>query len=197
LDLTRDVAITRKRPTWLCDTLQDVEGHETPHGTFRERKRPRRFSSYMALMSHIIDSEPSSCEKVFDQQVWKDAMMEEYQSIMKNNLWEVMPRTEGKSIVTSKWIYKIKHVADGNIDKYKSRFVERGVSQKEGVHYEETFSPLAKYTYIETIISIDSFMGWKLHHMDVKTTFLNGVIEEEVYIEQPQDFVIHGKESHV
>ena len=99
--------------------------------------------------------------------------------------------------MTSKRIYKIKHVADGSIEKYKARFVERGFSQKEGEDYDETFAPVAKYTSIRSIIAIASVMGRKLHQMDVKTAFLNGVIEEEVYIEQPQGFVIYGKESHV
>ena len=66
-------------------------------------------------------------------------MIEEYQSIMKNDVWDVVPRPKGKSVVTSKWIYKIKHAADGSIEKYKERFVARGFSQKEGVDYEETF----------------------------------------------------------
>jgi hypothetical protein len=101
VDLPRDVAVTRKRPTWLSDTLQDAEGHATPRGTFRERKKPKRFSSYLALMSHIIDSKPSSYGEAVDQQVWKDAMME-YQSIMKNDVWEVFLRPEGESVVTSK-----------------------------------------------------------------------------------------------
>jgi hypothetical protein len=124
-------------------------------------------------------------------------MMEEYQSIMKNDVWEVVPRPEGKSIVTSKWIYKIKHAANGSIEKYKERFVARGFSQKEGEDYDKKFAPVAKHTSIISIIAIASVMGWKLHQMDVKTAFLNGVIEEEVCIEHPQGFVIHGKESHV
>jgi hypothetical protein len=78
VNLPRDVDVTRKRPSWLRDTLQDAEGHATPSGTFRERKRPQRFLSYMALMSHIIDSKPSSYEEAAGQQVWKDCMMEEY-----------------------------------------------------------------------------------------------------------------------
>lgn len=73
----------------------------------------------------------------------------------------------------------------------------RGFSQKEGIDYEETFAPVARYTSIRTIIAIAAAKGRKLHQMDVKTTFLNGMIEEEVYIEQPDGFVIHGKESHV
>jgi hypothetical protein len=67
----------------------------------------------------------------------------------------------------------------------------------EGIDYEETFSPVARYTSIWMIISLATSMGWRVHQMDVKTTFLNGEIEEEVYIEQPDGFVIHEKESHV
>ena len=96
-----------------------------------------------------------------------------------------MPRPNDKSIVSSKWIFKTKHSTDGSIEKFKARFVTRGFSQKEGIDYEETFAPVAKYTSIRTILSLETKMKWKLHQMDVKPTFLNGVIEEEVYIEQP------------
>ena len=74
------------------------------------------------------------------QQVCQDAMTEEYQSIMKNDAWDIVLRSKGKSVVTSKWIYKIKHVADGSVEKYKSIFVARGFSQVEGIDYEEKFS---------------------------------------------------------
>jgi hypothetical protein len=79
-------------------------------------------------------------------------------------------------------VIKIKHVIDGSIKKHKSRFVGLGFSQKEGNDYEETFAPVARYTYIKTSISLAAKMKWNLHQMDVKKTFLNGVIEEEVYI---------------
>lgn len=85
--------------------------------------------------------------------------MEKYESIMKNDVWEVVPRPNGKSVVTSKWIFKIKHAADGSIDKYKARFVARGFSQKEGVDYDETFALVARYTSIGTIIALASTMG--------------------------------------
>jgi hypothetical protein len=100
-------------------------------------------------------------------------------------------------VVTSRWLYKLKHVVDGNIEKYKARFVARGFSQVEGVDYDETFAPIARYTSIRAVISIATEMGWKIHQMDVKTTFLNGLIEEEVYIEQPLGFEVHGRESRV
>jgi hypothetical protein len=124
-------------------------------------------------------------------------MMEEYNSIMKNDVWEVVPRPEGKSVVTSKWLYKLKHVADGSIEKYKALFVAWGFPQVEGVGYDETFALVSRYISIMVVISIAAKMGWKIHQMDVKTAFLNGVIEEEVYIDQPLGFEVHGRESHV
>ena len=148
-------------------------------------------------MSHISDSEPSSFEEAVGSQVWKDAMMEQYQSIIKNDVWDIVPRPTKKSVVTSKWIYKIKHAADGSIDKFKARFVARGFSQKEGIDYTETFAPIARYSTIRSIISLASTMGWKLHQMDVKTAFLNGVLKEEVYMEQPERFVIHDRETRL
>jgi hypothetical protein len=99
--------------------------------------------------------------------------------------------------VTSKWIYKIKHATDGSVKKYKVRFVAIGFSQVERIDYEETFSPVAQYTSIHTIIELAAYMAWKLYQMDVKTTFLNGEIEEEVYIEQPEGFMIHEEKYHV
>ena len=77
-------------------------------------------------MSHIIDSEPTTYEEASKHQVWKDAMMEEYQSIMKNYVWEVVPRPEGKLVVISKWLYKIKHGADGSVEKHRAIFFTRG-----------------------------------------------------------------------
>ena len=124
-------------------------------------------------------------------------MIEEYQSIMKNDVWDVVPRPEGKSVVTSKWIYKIKHAIDGSIEKYKARFVAHGFSQKEEIDYEETFSPVARYTSIRSVLALATIMKWKIHKMDVKTAFLNGVVEEEVYVEQPLGFETHDRESHV
>jgi hypothetical protein len=136
-------------------------------------------------------------KRLAEKKEWKDAMVEEYQSIVKNDVWDVVPRPKEKTVVSSKWIYKTKHSADGSIEKYKARFVARGFSQKEGIDYEETFAPVARYTSIRAILAIAAVMKWKVHQMDVKTTFLNGVIEEEVYVEQPQGFETHDSQTHV
>ena len=86
-------------------------------------------------------------------------------------------------------------MADGIVEKYKARFVARGFSQVDGIDYDETFAPVARYTSIMGLISIATEMGWKIHQMDVKTAFLNGIIQEEIYIEQPQGFEIHERVS--
>jgi len=124
-------------------------------------------------------------------------MTEEYESIMKNDVWEVVAKTQDKTVVTSKRLYKIKHVADGSTEKYKAHFVTRGFSQKEGIDYHEIFAPIARYNIIFSIIALTASQGWNLHQMDVKKTFLHGWIKEEVYVEQPKVFEIHDKKSHV
>jgi hypothetical protein len=94
-------------------------------------------------------------------------MLEEYDSIMHNDVWEVVPRPVGKSVVTSRWLYKTKYATNASIEKHKARFVVRGFSQVEGVDYDETFAPIARYTSIRSIIAIATEMGWRIHQMNL------------------------------
>jgi hypothetical protein len=151
----------------------------------------------MALMCDLLEKEPTYFEEAIQKKEWADSMTEEYQCITKNDVWEIVPRPKRKDAVSSKWIFKIKHVVDGSIEIYKERFVARGFSQKEGIDYEEMFAHVARYTSIKTIIALAAKMKWKLHQMGMKTAFLNGVIEEEVYIEQLQGFEVEDKKTHV
>ena len=89
----------------------------------------------------------------------------------------MVPRPKDKSVVTAKWLYKIKHGSDGSAKKFKARFVARGFSQKEGVDYDDIFAPVARYTTIRSIIALAATQGWSLHQMDVKTAFLHGAIK--------------------
>eukprot|EP00253_Pinus_taeda_P014452 PITA_14452 len=106
-------------------------------------------------------------------------------------------RSKDKSVVSSKWLYKIKHGADGSAEKFKARFVARGFSQKEGVDYDGIFATVARYTTICSIIALAASQGWNLHQMDVKTAFLHGSIKEEVYVEQPKGFEVQDRQTHV
>ena len=114
-------------------------------------------------MCDLVDKEPTCFEESIKQKDWDDAMVKEYQYIIKNDVWEVVPRPKYKSVVSLKWIFKTKHSADWSIEKYKEIFVARGLFQKEGIDYEDTFAPVARYTSIITIISLESSMKWKLH----------------------------------
>ena len=148
-------------------------------------------------MSKCIVKDPSSFEEYVEDPAWVDAMVEGYDLIVRNSAWEIVPRPEGKSVVGSRWIYKVKQAADGSVEKYKARFFSRGFSQIEGINYEETFAPVARYSSIRMILALLAQMGWHIHQMDVKTVFLNGVIEEGVYIEHPEGFEIFSSKSHV
>jgi hypothetical protein len=114
-------------------------------------------------MSNISDAKPYSFEEADKLQVWKDAILEEYKSILKNNVWDIVLRPKDKSMVSSKWIYQIKHAVDGSVEKFKERFVARGFSQKEEIDYYETVDPVDRYTSIRVIIALASVLGWKLH----------------------------------
>jgi hypothetical protein len=126
----------KRKPKWLQETLREADDFGGLKRATRESRPPERFCAHMAMVTSITKSEPSSYEEAASQQVWREAMVEEYVSIMKNDVWEVVPRPEEKSVVTSRWLYKIKHAADGSIEKYKARFVARGFSQVEGVDYD-------------------------------------------------------------
>ena len=148
----------KRKPTWARELLREDERYGAPEGIHRERKRAKPYNSYVALLCDIIDKEPSTYEEATEKKEWKDAMIDKYQSITKNDVWEIVPRPEGKSVVSSKWIYKIKHVVDDSIEKYKARFVARGFSQKKGINYEETFEPVARYTSIKSVLALAAIM---------------------------------------
>jgi hypothetical protein len=151
----------------------------------------------MALMRKCIVTEPSSFQEAVQDPTWVDSMVEEYDSIVKNSVWDIVPRAIDKSVVGSRWIYKVKQAVDWSVEKYKARFVARGFSQIEGIDYGETFAPVTRYSSIRSILALSAQMGWRIHQMDVKTAFLNGIIEEEVYIEKPKGFETFDRESHV
>ena len=150
---------------------------------------------YVVAMSTMIQATPSTFGEAVKEQVWKDSMAEEYESIMKNDVWDVVPRPKDKSVVTLKWIFKIKHGIDGSIEKYKARFVDQGFSPKEGEDYDDICAPVARYTTIHSIIALVASQEWTLHQMDVKAAFLHGMLQEEVYVRQPQRFEVDDRKT--
>lgn len=143
-----------------------------------------------ALMTPIVEHfEPSNVQEALESKPWKEAMDAEYQSLMKNNTWELVDLPPGKKVIGCKWIFKTKYEADGSIDKHKARLVAKGYAQKEGIDDEKTFAPTAKIKSIRMIFALTAQFGWKLYQMDVKSAFLNGDLKEEVYMTQLEGYV--------
>ena len=104
---------------------------------------------------------------------------------------------KGKSIIDSRGLYKIKHVENGSIEKYRAKFVAHGFSQRKGIDHDKTFAPITRYTSIRVIMSLTSPSGWPFYQMDIKIMFLNALIDEEVYISHPRGFEVHGQQTRV
>ena len=143
------------------------------------------------------DVEPSCFENACTNDLWMKAMEEEMHSIEKNETWELVELPKDKKCIGCKWVYKTKYNSDGTIEKHKARLVAKGFKQKYGIDYEETFASVARQETIRLVLSLAAHKGWKVMHMDVKSAFLNGYLQEEVYVEQPQGFIIKGKEHLV
>lgn len=154
-------------------------------------------TSSVSKVINVDVCEPSCFEQACSNKVWLKAMNEEISSIVKNDTWTLCKLPQNRKCIGCKWIYKIKKNSDGSVERYKGRLVARGFTQKYGIDYEETFSPVARQETIWMVLSLAANKHWKVHHMDVKSAFLNGYLEEEVYVAQPQGFEIQGKEDQV
>ena len=148
----------------------------------------------------IDDDEPQSIEEALGCRVrekWKAAMVEEMESMIQNHVWDLVDLPPGRRAIGNKWILKIKRKADGSINRYKARLVAKGYTQMEGIDFEETFSPVVKFVSIRVILAFVAHYDLELHQMDVKTAFLNGDLDEEIYMVQPEGFIAEGQEQKV
>ncbi|MCO5547509.1 hypothetical protein L7F22_000959 [Adiantum nelumboides] len=113
-----------------------------------------------------------------------------------NQTWELVPLPEGKKAIGCKWVYKVKHNTDGTIERYKARVVAKGYAQTYGIDYEDTFALVAKMVTVRTVIAVAAAKRWFMHQMDVKNAFLQGELQEEVYVEKPLGYE-DGKQDYV
>ena len=141
--------------------------------------------------------EPEGYEEATADQKWRNAMKEELIMIEKNKTWELVDRPNHKKAIGVKWVYRTKLNSDGSVNKYKARLVVKGYAQVFGVDFSETFAPVARLETIRMLMSLAAQKGWIIHQMDVKSAFLNGYLEEEIFVEQPEGFVVQGQEEKV
>eukprot|EP00253_Pinus_taeda_P008999 PITA_08999 len=152
-------------------------------------------NSLFVLYCHVDDS--IHFEDAIKDKKWIEAMDEEMNSIERNNTWELVELPKGKEVIGVKWVYKTKCNAEGKIERHKARLVVKGYKRQYGRDYEETFAPVARMEIVRAVPSIVAQNKWKVYQMDVTSTFLNGVLIEEVYIEQPLGYEKKGQEHKV
>ncbi|KAM2091058.1 hypothetical protein ACFX1T_029593 [Malus domestica] len=160
---------------------------------------PKKWRSINDIMAqcNMCVIEPESYEDAAKDDSWRSAMKTELDMIEKNNTWQLVERPYDKPVIGVKWVYKTKLNLDGTVQKNKARLVAKGYSQKPGIDYNETFAPVARLDTIRTLIALAAQKKWNLYQLDVKSAFLNGVLKEEVYVEQPQGFVKESEETKV
>ncbi|MCO5566892.1 hypothetical protein L7F22_020575 [Adiantum nelumboides] len=188
----------RTLPKWVQKTLQDSKldaplPQKTRAGTTFGREQVD-----LACFSTLCDAdELHSFEQALECVQWKDAMQQEIDSIHKNHTWDLVDLPTSKKPIGTKWIFKVKRKQDGTVDRYKARLVAKGYAQQKGIDYDETFAPTSCASTVRSLVAIAAHHNWKVHQLDIKTTFLNGDLQEEVYVSQPSGFVVKGQEQKV
>jgi hypothetical protein len=167
----------------------------------RRSKRPRTTKSFGDDFTiYLVDDTPKTIVEAFaspDVDDWKEAVRSEMDSILSNGTWELVDRPYGCKPTGCEWVFKKKLRPDGTIDKYKVSLVAKGYTQKEGEDFFDTYSLVARLTTIHVLLSLATSHGLLVHQIDVKTTFLNGELEEEICMTQPDGFVVKGQEDKV
>lgn len=181
------------------DDDSESNGQTTPRRSSRSNKGvpPRRLIEEINI---VINGEPSTYKDAIsccEKDKWIHAMEEEISSLKANETWQLVELPPGKNVVGCKWVYKIKSNASGGATRFKARLVAQGFSQKFGVDYDQVFAPVARQTTFRVFLSAASSRGMEVHHFDAKTAFLNGELNEEIFMRQPPGFTEEDQENMV
>ena len=168
---------------------------------YKDRRQPQRLTyhggnksdfeqcNFAFLTSVLQHDEPTTYKDACGKKEWMDAMDKEMNALHKNDTWDLCQLPPNEQAIGCKWIYKLKFNKEGHIDRHKARLVTKGFAQEYGIDYEETYAPVAKMSSIRLLLSLAALHKWKLWQMDVNNAFLNGQLEEEVYMKQPEGYV--------
>ncbi|KAJ0474222.1 putative RNA-directed DNA polymerase [Helianthus annuus] len=205
---------TRPANTSIPEPVPDASTHTTPTSTISNSHpmttrakagifKPKHQADLAALHSYALHvalstvTEPRGFKSAAKDPKWMAAMVEEIRALHQNNTWTLVPRPSSMNVVGSKWVFRIKYHSDGSIDRYKARLVAQGFTQIPGLDYSYTFSPVVKASTIRIVLSLAVLNKWNLHQLDVKNAFLNGDLNETVFMEQPPGFVNSSHPDYV
>lgn len=173
------------------DPVEEVPAEDVPVQRYPPRERRPPSEWYKANVAETTATEPTTYAEALkapDADQWKQAMDEEITSLHQNGTWTLEDLPQGIKPIPVKWVYKIKRDSKGNIERYKARLVAKGFMQQEGVDFNEVFAPVSKHTTLRAFLAKVAAQDLELHQLDVKTAFLNGELEEEIYMQQPPGF---------
>ena len=192
-----------------ADESESEDMEATPKRPVRTRKPPgawwrasgdAAFAYAVTLGETTIYQEPRTLKQAksgAEAKQWEAAAQAEMDSLAQNKTWDLVPLPKGRKSVGCKWVFKLKLKADGSVDRYKARLVAKGYSQQEGLDFTETFAPVAKFAAIRAVLALAALEDMEVHQMDVETAFLNGLLQEEIYMDQPEGFIKPGTENLV
>lgn len=184
-------------PAFSTETTKDAPLLDSPEDQEEIRKRTELVYTLLAIR---YITEPNTYKKAMISEhapQWDAATKSEYSSHMTNGTWVLVPPPPGRKILQNRWVFVVKYKGDGSIDRFKARLVIKGFLQQHGIDYDEIFSPVIRMEVLRLLLTIAALLNFEVHQMDVKTAFLHGVLDVEIYMEQPEGFVVPGQEQLV
>ena len=145
--------------------------------------------TYVCTTSSNDNVGPTNYTEAARHPSWKAAMDDQMAALHRNETWSLVPFRPGLNIIDSKWVFKLKHKADGSVDRYKARLVAKGFKQRQGIDYDDTFSPVVKPTTIRVLLSLAVTHQWSMRQLDFQNAFLHGVLTEDVYMYQQPGYI--------
>lgn len=193
----RAPVVRTPKPEPVRDPVMPESEPEPEGRPQRDRRPPVRYCDEYADVHHValcttVEEALSSPQK----DLWKEAMDSEFNSLNKKDTWDLVTLPADRKSIGCKWVLKTKLKSDGSIERYKARLVAKGYAQQSGIDYDETFSPVVRFSTLRTLLAFATENGLIVHQMDVVTAFLNGTLKEEVYMEQP-DYYKEPEKEHL
>ncbi|GKV02336.1 hypothetical protein SLEP1_g14789 [Rubroshorea leprosula] len=183
-------------PTSLPPPIGPTRTHNMTTRSQNNIFKPR---TLFLATKHPLDNsiEPTCVSHALNNPQWRQAMSDEFNALVRQGTWELVPHTGAQNVIGCKWVFRVKRNKDGGIERYKARLVAKGFHQRPGSDYFNTFSPVIKPTTIRTVLSLALNKHWPIRQLDVNNAFLHGTLEEELFMEQPPGFVDSSQPHHV
>lgn len=177
-----------KAPSYLTDYYCNMTSSGVTYPISDYMSYDKLSEPYRAYISVTKYAEPSSFSQAKKSDDWLQAMNAELQALEGTTTWDIVSLPQNKHSIGCMWVYKVKLNSDGSLEHYKARLVAKGYTQKEGIDFVDTFSPVAKMTTVKTLLAVAAAKKWSLHQLDISNAFLNGDLNEEIYMNLPPGY---------